>query len=173
MKVELLKLPHDLDSERKVIGGLLLDNSLESLNLCLVSLTASVFYSEANQTIYRELIEHHEATKKPIDPEIFIKELDKKQLLEKVGNADIFCSGHIHQNCRQERPQRRLTDMGREYIAPVLHLLIPSYKTTPLTTFTKKGYAIEKEYPPTLPGGMWLKFWLQSDQILFDAEVAK
>jgi len=26
-----------------------------------------VFYSEANQTIYRELIEHHEATKKPID----------------------------------------------------------------------------------------------------------
>lgn len=75
-------LPHNLDVEEEVIGGLLLDESA----IAIVSeiLIPEAFYVQAHQIIYKEILELFQQNEAR-SPTIIASVLQDKGLLEKVG----------------------------------------------------------------------------------------
>ena len=82
-----------------------------------------------------------------------------------IDGADIIISGHIHQDWRVGTPKRRLNDNAVEYIADVQHIQLPSYKHVAESQY---GFEVEKEFAPTLPGAVWLRFFAQDRKVKYD-----
>ncbi len=83
MEIEILDMlpPHNLEAEKSVIGGLLLDHSYyESLD----NLKADDFYSCANRTLYSRISEIIESGK-PFDLTILVDSLKRHSELDEIG----------------------------------------------------------------------------------------
>lgn len=77
--------PQNLDAERSVLGGILLDNDI--LHDIVSFLTPDDFYRDAHQLIYRSIREMYDEGK-AIDAVTLADELDRKGQLEQVGGDD-------------------------------------------------------------------------------------
>jgi len=69
--------------------------------------------------------------------------------------ADIYLSGHIHEEVRSTRGRCYLSASGREVVDEALHVSIPSLKGE---WNLSGGFAIERELPPQPLGACWLRF---------------
>jgi replicative DNA helicase len=76
--------PQSLDAERAVLGSLLLDS-----NMCddvVPVLRPDDFYSEANQTLFRNMLAMHDSGKR-IDTTLLVEELKQSGSLEAIGGV--------------------------------------------------------------------------------------
>lgn len=75
-------------------------------------------------------------------------------------DADIFVSGHIHEAWALENIVVKLSNKGRVYYAPQIHVQLPTYKHEP----SSHGYHAEKGRPAKPLGGYWLIFHYDDEQ---------
>ena len=78
-------LPHSIEAEEAVLGGILLDN--DAINVAQERLRAEDFYRAGNVEIFKAmeaLAERHE----PIDIITLSQELKMRNILEEAGGAD-------------------------------------------------------------------------------------
>ncbi len=76
------EFPHNLEAEISVLGAILLDNSL--LTKIIEIITPNDFYKTSHSIIFETMIELYN-NRKPIDILILNEELSKKNMLDKVG----------------------------------------------------------------------------------------
>jgi replicative DNA helicase len=76
--------PQNLDAERSVLGGILLDNS--AMHKVSELLRAEQFYREAHRTIFQAMFALHERGE-PVDLVTLTEELQRKGALQEVGGA--------------------------------------------------------------------------------------
>lgn len=76
------EMPHSLEAEYSVLGGLLIDNS--AFDLVTPLLEEADFYHAANRLWYKHLVELHE-TGEPLDPVTIKERLQQAGDLEKAG----------------------------------------------------------------------------------------
>lgn len=80
---DALKIPpHDLDAEKSVLGGLLIDS--EAINLVIEFLKPEHFYKREHQLIYKAMVSLFEK-QQPIDIVTIQDELKKTDSLKKIG----------------------------------------------------------------------------------------
>ncbi len=117
--------PHDVDAERAVLGGLLLDNSALSTVEAVVS--ASDFYHPAHAVIY-EAIQAVSARREPVDVVTLASELRARERLNTVGGAQylgeltdtIPTIAHIESHARivtDLAGVRRMIEVAHEIVA--------------------------------------------------------
>ena len=78
-------LPFSDEAEKGVLSCLLQD-PVERLSECRVTLPALAFYHDANRTIYEKLLEFYDKNL-PVDPVTLTHALREQNLLDKVGGA--------------------------------------------------------------------------------------
>lgn len=78
--------PQNLDAERGVLGSILLIN--DALDDVADVINQDHFYSDAHQHIYEAIRHLHDAGIRGIDAVTLAEELDRRNLLEEIGNAD-------------------------------------------------------------------------------------
>jgi hypothetical protein len=71
-------------------------------------------------------------------------------------DADIFVSGDIHESWAVENVVVKMSDSGRVFLAPQIHVQLPTFKQE---YHMGGGYHIEKGRPPKPLGGYWLEFY--------------
>ncbi len=81
--------PQNLDAERGVLGGVLLDNAI--LPEISRFLTAEDFYRDAHQVVYKAMVELHGAGR-PVDVVALADLLERRNQLEQVGGDDALCA---------------------------------------------------------------------------------
>lgn len=81
--------PHDLDAERAVLGGILLDNS--AMATVESTVTAADFYHPAHGVIY-EAIQAISARREPVDIVTLAAETRARERLNTVGGAHTSAS---------------------------------------------------------------------------------
>ncbi|EPY6812502.1 DnaB-like helicase C-terminal domain-containing protein [Klebsiella quasipneumoniae] len=82
---EIITLPHSLEAEQSVIGGLLLDDdSSERVQKVLAMLKPESFYSKVHQILFAE-IRQMIRDNKPVDGLTLFDALESKGLVEQVG----------------------------------------------------------------------------------------
>lgn len=82
---EIIALPHSLEAEQSVIGGLLLDDdSSERVQKVLAMLKPESFYSKVHQILFAE-IRQMIRDNKPVDGLTLFDALESKGLVERVG----------------------------------------------------------------------------------------
>lgn len=80
----IIQIPHSIEAEQSVIGGILIDATTDNAQQVLSSLKADSFYNKANQLIFAEMQEMN--TKQQIIDMLTLSEsLDGKSLLDKIG----------------------------------------------------------------------------------------
>lgn len=72
-------------------------------------------------------------------------------------DADIFLSGHIHQQWALPIPRNRVTSHGRVFQDEQLHVQLPTYKNDHQEDHDE-GWVFEKGFAPAPLGGVWLTF---------------
>ena len=77
-------LPSSDESERAILGGIILDNSL--IEHAIKQLAEGDFYSPLHRRVYSAMLELHRQ-KKPIDPIIIGEELKKEGSLDAIGGV--------------------------------------------------------------------------------------
>jgi len=91
-----------------------------------------------------------------------------------LPDARIICSGHIHQEWQFPIQRLRITSAGRAFQDEQLHLALPSYKDSIKDGWSKKNWSIERGFPPSPVGAVWLRLKLTTDeQIDIHVERAK
>ena len=81
---ELRTPPHNLDAERSVLGGILLDN--KAIQKISEILQEGDFYREAHSKIYQLMVELHEKGE-PVDLITLTEEVNRKGCMKEVGGA--------------------------------------------------------------------------------------
>lgn len=82
---EIITLPHSLEAEQSVIGGLLLDDdSSERVQKVLAMLKPESFYSKVHQILFAEIRQMFRDNK-PVDGLTLFDALESKGLVEQVG----------------------------------------------------------------------------------------
>ncbi len=76
--------PHDIDAEKSVLGGILIDSS--SMYLIIEFLKAPHFYAHEHQVIYAAMISLYEK-QQPIDVVTLKSELQKEGNIKKIGSV--------------------------------------------------------------------------------------
>lgn len=85
MNTEIVTLPHNLEAEQSVIGGLLLDDdSSERVQKVLSILKPESFYLRAHQVLFAEMREMFRDNK-PVDGLTLFDALESKGLTEQIG----------------------------------------------------------------------------------------
>jgi|TARA_R110000824_G_scaffold190282_3_gene371762 hypothetical protein len=91
-----------------------------------------------------------------------------------LPDARLVVSGHIHQEWQFPIQRMRVTPAGRVFQDEQLHLALPSYKDSIKDGWSKKNWAIERGFPPSPVGAIWLRLTLGKDeQIEVHVERAK
>lgn len=86
----------------------------------------------------------------------------------------ISIAGHIHQEWQFPIQRFRVSSAGRVFQDEQLHLAIPSYKDSLKDGWSKKNWAIERGFPPSPVGAIWLRLnWSQGAQVGVHVERAK
>ncbi len=117
--------PHDLDAERAVLGGILLDNS--AMATVESTVTAADFYHPAHGVIY-EAIQAISARREPVDIVTLAAELRARERLNTVGGAQylgeltdtIPTIAHIESHARIVADQagvRKMIEVAHEIVA--------------------------------------------------------
>lgn len=88
-----------------------------------------------------------------------------------LPDAHIVLNGHIHSNTQDEYRRIRLRSNGAIEQDSQLHISVPTYKDD----FRKgdSGWHVRRGGPPKPIGAMWIRFFRQGDQILFDTRKAQ
>jgi len=73
-----------------------------------------------------------------------------------IPDADILCSGHIHEDYGGKISRSRVTDQGKEYEDFQLHFQTGTYKQE--IDEDGLGWKSEREFHPGALGGKWLHF---------------
>ncbi len=81
--------PHNLDAERGVLGGILVDNNV--LPEVVRFLAVDDFYRDAHQVVYRAMLELHGAGR-PVDAVTLADLLERRNQLEQIGGDDGLCA---------------------------------------------------------------------------------
>ena len=81
---EVRQPPHDLLAEQSVLGGMLL--SKDAIADVIEKLRPPDFYKPAHETVYNAILDLY-ARGEPADPVTVAAELDRNQLLQRVGGA--------------------------------------------------------------------------------------
>lgn len=84
MNTELLTVPHNLEAEQSVLGGIMLDTGSERCQKALAMLKPESFYLRAHQVIFAEMRELV-AKQRPVDLITLIESLEAKSLEEMAG----------------------------------------------------------------------------------------
>ncbi|HDT2415387.1 TPA: helicase DnaB, partial [Enterobacter hormaechei subsp. steigerwaltii] len=85
MTSEILTVPHNLEAEQSVIGGLLLDDdNSERVQKVLAMLKPESFYIRVHQIVFAELRDMFRANK-PVDGLTLFDALESKGLTEQIG----------------------------------------------------------------------------------------
>ena len=116
--------PQNLDAERGVLGGVLLDN--EVLHDVIGLLKVEDFYRDSHQVIYRHIRELYDAGK-PVDFLILSEELTRKGEYEKVGGLEALVqirdsvphaanSRYYAQIVREKATSRNLIEAAHEIL---------------------------------------------------------
>lgn len=84
MNAELLTVPHNLEAEQSVLGGIMLDTGSERCQKALAMLKPESFYLRAHQVIFAEMRELV-AKQRPVDLITLIESLEAKSLEEMAG----------------------------------------------------------------------------------------
>lgn len=85
MTAEIMTVPHNLEAEQSVIGGLMLDDdNSERVQKVIAMLKPESFYIRAHQVIFREIRWMH-IDQKPVDLLTLFDALESKSLAEQVG----------------------------------------------------------------------------------------
>ncbi|WP_142501301.1 DnaB-like helicase C-terminal domain-containing protein [Klebsiella sp. 2680] len=85
MTDEIITLPHNIDAEQSVIGGLLLDDdNSERVQKVLSMLKPESFYSRVHQIIFAEIRQMYRDNK-PVDGLTLFDSLESKGLIEQIG----------------------------------------------------------------------------------------
>jgi len=95
-------LPQSPEAESAVIGAMMLD--AKCIFKVLQHLTASDFYKEANQKLFKTIVELHDQ-KKPIDPLVMADELKRVGDFEAVGGTSalttkVYTSANVESYCQ-------------------------------------------------------------------------
>ncbi len=81
--------PQNLDAERSVLGGILLDNS--AVHSISEMLRAEQFYREAHRKIYQAMLSLHDKGE-PVDLVTLSEELQRKGILQEVGGTSYLAA---------------------------------------------------------------------------------
>lgn len=73
-----------------------------------------------------------------------------------VPDANIICTGHIHEEWSLTTVRDRINHRGKQYRDEQLHLQIPTYKDE--YKDWKEGWSVEGGTPPKPIGAKWLTF---------------
>lgn len=84
MTSEILQVPHSLEAEQSVLGGMMLDGGDERSQKVLAMLKPESFYSKPHAAVF-EVMRHLIRTDKPIDLLTLSDELEKRGQLEMTG----------------------------------------------------------------------------------------
>lgn len=84
MSNEFLTVPHNLEAEQSVLGGIMLDTGSERCQKALAMLKPESFYLRAHQVIFAEMRELV-AKQRPVDLITLIESLEAKSLEEMAG----------------------------------------------------------------------------------------
>ncbi len=85
MTSEILTVPHNVEAEQSVIGGLLLDDdNSERVQKVLAMLKPESFYIRVHQIVFAELRDMFRANK-PVDGLTLFDSLESKGLTEQIG----------------------------------------------------------------------------------------
>lgn len=85
MTSEILTVPHNVEAEQSVIGGLLLDDdNSERVQKVLAMLKPESFYIRVHQIVFAELRDMFRANK-PVDGLTLFDALESKGLTEQIG----------------------------------------------------------------------------------------
>ncbi|AMV36595.1 replicative DNA helicase [Planctomyces sp. SH-PL62] len=143
--------PQNLDAERSVLGGILLDNDI--LHDIVAFLTPDDFYRDAHQLVYRAVREMYDDGK-AIDVVTLADELDRRGQLAQVGGDDALseiansvphaANARYHAEIvRQKSVSRQLIQSATEIIRDGYSNLYTSQQL--LETAEKKVFAIAED----------------------------
>jgi len=91
-----------------------------------------------------------------------------------LPDCQILMSGHIHQEHIFPVQRLRISPTGTAFQDEQLHLAIPSYKDSIKDGWSKKNWAIERGFPPSPVGAVWLRLTLtKGEKIEVHVERAK
>ncbi|WP_337174103.1 replicative DNA helicase [Paludisphaera sp.] len=143
--------PQNLEAERSVLGGILLDNDV--LHDIVTFLTADDFYRDSHQLIYRTVTELYNDGK-AIDAVTLGDELDRKGQLEQVGGddglAEIANSVPHAANARYHAEIVRQKSVSRQLIQSATEIIRDGYSNLYtsqqlLETAERKVFAIAED----------------------------
>lgn len=117
-----LKLPHDIDAERAVLGAILLDNQV--ILQVIPLLLPEDFYHTAHQVIYEAILELYN-TQQPIEPTLLIDQLRRTNRLEEAGGFLVIAgleqfvmatggTAHLAEVIKRKATARRLAKAAEE-----------------------------------------------------------
>ncbi len=143
--------PQNLDAERSVLGGILLDNDV--LHDVVGFLTPDDFYRDAHQIVYRAIREMYDEGK-AVDAVTLGDELDRKGELERIGGDDGLleiansvphaANARFHAEIvRQKSVSRQLIQSATEIIQDGYSNLFTSQQL--LETAERKVFAIAED----------------------------
>lgn len=84
MNTEILTVPHNLEAEQSVLGGIMLDTGSERCQKAIAMLKPESFYLRAHQVIFSEMRELV-ARQRPVDLITLIESLEAKSMEEQAG----------------------------------------------------------------------------------------
>ena len=90
-----------------------------------------------------------------------------------VPDANIICSGHIHEEWIVPIQRIRVSQKGNVYQDEQTHIQIPSYKDSYKDGYSYGEWAIEKGMAPKPVGAMWLKVFYKKERLVYEVERAK
>jgi hypothetical protein len=90
-----------------------------------------------------------------------------------VPDANIICSGHIHEEWVVPIQRIRVTQKGRVYQDEQTHIQIPSYKDSYKDGYSYGEWAIERGMAPKPVGAVWLKLSYKKERLIYEIERAK
>jgi len=88
-----------------------------------------------------------------------------------LPDADFVLTGHTHNEWQFPIPRVRITSQGRIFHDEQLHLKTPTYKEEYVDGFG--GWHIERGGPPKPVGALWLRAYLESDELKYEVTRAK
>jgi glycine cleavage system H lipoate-binding protein len=86
------------------------------------------------------------------------KDMIQRARQQQYVDADIYVSGHTHDQFTTPDMRVGITQAGRIETRRTTYVKLPSYKDE--YKQGQGGYHVEKGRPPKPVGAMWLRFWM-------------
>ena len=90
-----------------------------------------------------------------------------------MPDANIVCSGHIHEEWVVPIQRIRVSQAGTVYQDEQTHIQIPSYKDSYKDGYSYGEWAIERGMAPKPVGAIWLKVLYKKERLVYEIERAK